>query len=264
MCTNKDRSIIIRGVRKIEQLTKIAEGNTATIYLRNNQVVKVFHAYFPKSEARYEAANQEVAYSSGLPVPKIIEVTSLDGNPAIIMEYVNGSTLGELMLDNIHEARYYLNIAVDIQRKIHLVKTDSIEPMTLKLKRQIEFAEKLNEKQKACLIEKMNQITFENRLCHGDLHVFNLIQTGRHVAIIDWVDASVGDVRADVYRTYLLYAQHYPEIAEEYLNLYTEKSGISKEDILEWAPIIAGARLAEFVPTEDSSRLLQIVQDYCT
>ncbi|MEN2467911.1 aminoglycoside phosphotransferase family protein [Ornithinibacillus sp. FSL M8-0202] len=251
-------------MRKIEQLTKIAEGNTATIYVRNNQIVKVFHAYLPESEAKYEAAKQEVAYSSGLPVPKVIEVTSFEGSPAIIMEYVHGSTLGELMLANMHDARDYLNIAVDIQRKIHSVKTDSIELMTLKLTRQIEAAEMLNKKQKACLIEKMNQMSYENRLCHGDLHVFNLIQTGHHIAIIDWVDASVGDVRADVYRTYLLYSQHYPEIAEEYLNLYTEKSGINKNDILEWAPIIAGARLAEFVPTEDSSRLLQIVQDYCT
>lgn len=249
---------------KIEKFTKIAEGNTATIYLRNDQVVKVFHDYFPYGEAINEASKQEVAYSSGLPVPKIIEVTLLDGNPAILMEYVNGTTLGELLLANIHEATYYLNIAVDIQREIHSVKTDSIELMTSKLKRQIESAEKLNEKQKACLLEKMNQMTCENRLCHGDLHVFNLIQTAHHVAIIDWVDASVGDVRADVYRTYLLYSQHYPEIAEEYLNLYTEKSGISKDDILEWAPIIAGARLAEIVPTEDSGRLLQIVQDYCT
>ncbi|BCB37562.1 hypothetical protein BCJMU51_2449 [Bacillus cereus] len=39
----------------------------------------------------------------------------------------------------------------------------------------------------------------------------------KNVNIIDWVDASSGDIRADVFRTYLLYAQSHIELAEMYL-----------------------------------------------
>ena len=71
-------------------------------------------------------------------------------------------------------------------------------------------------------------MTYENRLCHGDFHLLNLIMSDDKVTIIDWVDASAGDIRADVCRTYLLYSELSTEVAELYLRLYCEKSGLRK------------------------------------
>ncbi|WP_047983731.1 phosphotransferase family protein [Ornithinibacillus californiensis] len=241
----------------------IATGNTAKIYLHENQILKVFRDNFHESEAAYEASKQNIAYSSGLPVPKVIDVTKIDGKPALIMEYIKGKTLGDLLMLEKNNAAYYLEISIDIQRKIHEITTDSLEPISKKLIRQIQYVDRLNEQQKAYLLKKLDQMKFEPRLCHGDFHLYNLILTeDKQIVIIDWVDSSVGDIRADVYRTYLLYSQHSLELAELYLNLYCEKSGVSREDIFEWAPIIAGARLAEIVPSENQGRLLQIVSSY--
>lgn len=131
--------------------------------------------------------------------------------------------------------------------------------MTDKLHRQILSAHLLTDNQKNTLLKKMIDIKYEKYLCHGDFHVFNLIKDGEQVTIIDWVDASAGDVRADVYRTYLLYSQISTDLANLYLQLYCEKSGISQNDIFIWAPIIAGARLSENVPSENTSRLIEIV-----
>ena len=45
-------------------------------------------------------------------------------------------------------------------------------------------------------------------LCHGDFHLFNIIQDVKEdVYIIDWVDAVSGCPEADICRTYLLYIQ---------------------------------------------------------
>ncbi|WP_042143045.1 phosphotransferase family protein [Paucisalibacillus sp. EB02] len=241
-------------------ITPIAVGNTAKIYLHGNQIVKVFHDYFSQEEAIKEAAKQEAARESGLTIPSIIDVTKIDENPAIIMEYVKGKTLGDLLMENRQKAEYYMTISVDIQLNIHEVKLNSIEPMELKLKRQIYAAQRLSESDKTKLLAKLDLMSYEARLCHGDYHLFNLILSDDHVFIIDWVDASIGDIRADVCRTYLLYSQLEEDLAELYLNLYCNKSGISQEEILEWAPIIAGARLSEIVPKEDAGRLLRIVQ----
>ena len=103
---------------------------------------------------------------------------------------------------------------------------------------------------------------YESRLCHGDYHVFNLIISEAGVTIIDWVDSSAGDIKADTYRTYLLYAQYSMELANTYLRLYCEKSGLSQDDIFTWEPIIAGARLSENVASEKADRLLEIVSRY--
>ncbi|MGE7919084.1 phosphotransferase [Viridibacillus sp. NPDC093762] len=241
----------------------IASGNTAKIYLYENKIVKIFNDYLPDTESSYEANKQKYAYSRGLSVPKVLDVTKIDGKQAIIMEYIKGRTLGELLSENMDQAEYYINISIDIQQKIHTIATKSIEPMSEKLRRQIEETHNLDKRQKTDLIRKLDSMTFENRLCHGDYHLYNLIMSDNKVTIIDWVDASSGDIRADIYRTFLMYSQFSAELADMYLRLYCEKSGLSKESIFQWAPIIAGARLSENVSSEKTELLLEIINHYC-
>ena len=238
----------------------IAAGNTAKIYSDQNQIVKVFREDLPEGTSSYEAEKQRYALSKGLPVPKIIDVMKIDGRQAIKMEKISGPTLGELLLENKDLARHYMEMSINIQQSIHQISADSFEPMTEKLTRQIGTADRLSRSQKTTLLLKLSEMPVKKQLCHGDFHLFNLIM-GNQVTIIDWVDASAGDSRADVYRTYLLYTQFSSELAELYLQLYCMKTGVSKEEIMEWAPIIAGARLAEGVLSEDSRRLLEIVDE---
>ncbi|WP_059173153.1 phosphotransferase family protein [Bacillus sp. FJAT-27445] len=243
----------------------IAIGNTAKIYLHKDKIYKVFNDYLPETEAFNESAKQKYAYSCGLPVPKIIDVTKINGKQVIIMELIKGQSIGEILSENMEQAEYHMNIMVQIHQQIHKVEVeaDSIESMKEKLSRQINSTNNLSNKHKSALLQKLNKITFKSRLCHGDYHPFNLIMTDTNVTIIDWVDASAGDLRADVYRTYLLYSQVSTELAEMYLHLYCEKSGLAKDEVLQWAPIVAAARLSENVPSEISVRLLDIINQSC-
>ncbi|MGG0648922.1 aminoglycoside phosphotransferase family protein [Bacillus mycoides] len=228
----------------------IAKGNTAEIYLCDNKVVKLFKEYLPNTESLYEARKQKYAYSCGLHVPKVFEVTEIQGRQAIIMEYVEGESVGELLLNNLSKAEYFISICVSIQQKIHAisVSSDEIEPMEERLYRQINSVHDLDEKQKGNILKKLDSITFEPRVCHGDFHPFNVIMSNGDLNIIDWVDASSGDIRADVFRTYLLYSQNSVELAEMYLHMYCKKTGLLRDEIFQWAPIISAARLAESTP----------------
>ncbi|MFJ8067122.1 phosphotransferase family protein [Psychrobacillus sp. NPDC096426] len=241
----------------------IAIGNTAKIYLCENKIIKIFNDYLPVSESLYEANKQKLAYLFGLAVPKILDVTEINGKQALIMEYIKGRTIGDLLDENMEQAEYYMSTSIGIQQKIHMVVPDSLEPMTEKLRRQIELAPQLDERHKSTLLKKLESMTFEKRLCHGDFHLNNLIMSDNEVKIIDWVDASAGDIRADIYRTYLLYSQFSMELANMYLRLYCEKSGLSREEIFQWAPIIAAARLSENVSSEKTERLMDIINSYC-
>lgn len=241
----------------------IATGNTANIYLHDNKIIKVFKDGFPDTESVYEANKQKYALSCGLSVPKILDITRVDGRQAIIMEYIKGRTLGEMMLENMERSENRMDIFVDKQQEIHDIRTDSLEPISVKLSRQIESAHHLDKKQKSALLQRLNNMTYEKQLCHGDFHPFNLIMSAdQKVTIIDWMDASAGDIRADVYLSYLLYSQQSIELAEMYLYLYCQKSDLSRHDIFEWAPIIAGARLSDNVPTKDNEKLIGIIKQY--
>lgn len=237
----------------------IATGNTAAIYLQENKVIKIFRDHLPASAPMYEANKQQLAYDSGLRVPEVLEVTMIEGKHALVMEYVKGKTLGQLVMEDREQAEHYMGLSVDTQTEIHNKKIDSLEPMKEKLARQIQSVGCLDDEMKAALLEKLGSMTFESRLCHGDFHLYNLILTDDGIAIIDWVDASAGDIRADVYRSYLLYSQVSTELAEMYVKVYCDKSGLGKEEIFAWAPIVAAARLAENVATEDEERLMAII-----
>ncbi|MGZ7209400.1 MAG: phosphotransferase [Methanobacterium sp.] len=244
----------------------IAVGNTAKLYLCNNKIVKVFKKHLPPNQSLYEAKKQQYVYSCGLHVPKILEVTEINGRQAIIMEYVKGKTVGELLINNIELAEHYISICVNAQQKIHALVVedlDLLEPMSEKLHRQIQLVHNLDKKQKDTLLRRLESFVYEPKLCHGDFHPFNLIMSNEKVEIIDWVDSSSGDIRADVYRTYLLFSQTSVKLAEMYLHIYCKNTGLSRSEIFQWAPIIAGARLSENVSSEINKRLMEIVSQYC-
>lgn len=105
---------------------------------------------------------------------------------------------------------------MDIQQKIHRVisNLDASELMYDKFCRQIKAAVSLTEKYKNDLLRRLDTITFENRLCHGDFHLFNLISADGKMYIIDWVDSSAGDIRP-------MYAGHIFYIVSILLNWLT-------------------------------------------
>ena len=205
----------------------IASGNTANIYLHENKVIKIFKDHLPDTESENEARKQKVAFESGLRVPKILDIKKVNGQQAIIMEYVEGKTLGELVTENMDEVESFLEMSVDIQMDIHKVLAEALEPMRIKLQRQIEAVKGLDELVKTSLLNKLHSMRVEKRLCHGDFHLYNMIKSGDEIFIIDWVDASSGNPQADVCRTYILYSQVSLDIAELYLKLYCQYSGWS-------------------------------------
>ncbi|MEB9506933.1 aminoglycoside phosphotransferase family protein [Bacillus anthracis] len=242
----------------------VAKGNTAEIYLYDNKIVKLFKDYLPDTESINEAKKQKYAYSCGLPVPNVFEVTKIQNRQAIIMEYVKGDSIGDLLLNNLNEAERYINICVNEQKKIHSIcmNTDEIESMRVRLERQIKSVHKLDEKQKGNILNKLHSIKFEPRLCHGDFHPFNLVLSKKNVNIIDWVDASSGDIRADVFRTYLLYAQSHIELAEMYLQIYCSNTDLTRDEIFQWAPIISVARFTEKVSSQNEVDLSRLLKQY--
>lgn len=240
----------------------VARGNTADIYLCDDKIVKLFHDDLPDTESAYEAKKQQLIVSCGLPVPKIFDVTHINGKQAIVMEYIRGSTLAALCKRNMEKAESYLALSVTTQILVHQKVISSLESTKDRLKWKLQNADALDAVCKADLTARLEAMPSGNRLCHGDFHPGNLILTDSGIVIIDWVDATAGDPCADVCRTYLLYSQFSADLAESYLRLYCEKSGFTRSRILAWAPFTAGARLTENVASENAKRLLQIVRQY--
>ncbi len=243
----------------------IAIGNTAAVYLYDDRIIKVFDKRLPDGEALYEASKHRIAHASGLPVPEVYDVTYIDGKQAIVMEYIKGHTIGELMREDPSRTEYYMGISVDLHRGMHSIAVDTtltgIETMSAKLTRQIQAADPLDGATKHELLDTLHGLLYDAALCHGDFHIDNIIVDDYNKAyVIDWVDASLGDPCADVCRSYILYSQGFKELATMYLDLYAKCSGFSVDEIMRRAPVIAAARLAEGVSAEHAAYLLTFVE----
>jgi thiamine kinase-like enzyme len=99
--------------------------------------------------------------------------------------------------------------------------------MKVKLRHNLKTAlshKTLDIRYRDALSELLSSMALESKLCHGDFHVQNLIKTDDRVYIIDWVDASFGDIRADILPDISVILLHIPEAADMYLRLYCNES----------------------------------------
>ncbi|MDR2019344.1 MAG: aminoglycoside phosphotransferase, partial [Treponema sp.] len=104
----------------IYNLEKIIAVRTAkTIYRDNDKVIKIMGEEYPASDVLSEALNLAAVGETQLKVPKLAEVTRIDGKWAIIWEYVEGTTLDRLMEQNKDKEQEYLERFVDIQLEMH-------------------------------------------------------------------------------------------------------------------------------------------------
>ena len=78
----------------------IAVRTGKTVYRDGERCLKVFNEDYSKADILNEALNQARVEETGLAIPKILEVTMLDGKWTIVSEFIKGKTLAQLMLEN--------------------------------------------------------------------------------------------------------------------------------------------------------------------
>ena len=75
----------------------IVERQNKAIYKDGNLAIKVFDENYSKSDILNEALNHARVEETGLNIPKIEEVSKIDGKWAISIDFIEGKTLQELM-----------------------------------------------------------------------------------------------------------------------------------------------------------------------
>ena len=100
----------------------IAVRNNKTIYRDGDRCIKVFNAEYSKADVLNEALNQARIEETGLNIPKVLEVTMIDGKWAIVSEFIKGKTLAQLIKeaeDDAEKKAEYIELLVDLQMSVH-------------------------------------------------------------------------------------------------------------------------------------------------
>ena len=234
----------------------IASNSLVDIYQNGDTVVKLFKEDLPKTNALYESLTHARVESTGLPVPKIKEVSVIDGRWAIHMDYIKGKTLADLMKEDPKNASEYIEKFIDLQLLVHAQTTPKLSKLKDKLSRQINSLTCIDAIKRYDLLTRLDSKPKHTKLCHGNFTPENIIVNDGKTYIVDWMHARQGNASADVGRTYLLLNLQHPEIADEYLDLFCQKTATSKRYVQEWLPIVAAAQLIMNPVSENERDLL--------
>jgi hypothetical protein len=117
--------------------TVIAQRPNKTVYRDGDHCIKVFNEDYSKSDVLNEALNQARVEETGLNIPKIIEVTKIDGKWAIVTDFIEGKTLAQLMEENPEKTEEYIDLMVDLQLSVHQKKAPLLTKLKDKMNRKI-------------------------------------------------------------------------------------------------------------------------------
>lgn len=223
----------------------IAERKTKTVYRDGDKTVKLFVENYSKADILNEALNQaRVEEGTNLKVPKLIAVTKVNNRWALVSEHIEGTPLDKLMEQNPDKEDEYLNKFVDIQLGILDNTVPLLNRMKEKFRRKINTADNIDYNIKYDLLQRLDGMKTHNKLCHGDYNPSNVvIKENGEAYVIDWSHVTSGNASADAARTFLLFSiEGKDNLAEKYLNLFSEKSGIEKHYIQRWISIVAASQ----------------------
>jgi len=229
----------------------IADRKSKKIYLDGDKVIKLMGEEYPAPDVLSEAHNLAAVGETGLKVPRLVEVTKIDGKWAVVWEYVKGTTLAQLMEKDEDKEQQYLERFVDIQLDMHSHHATRLSLLTEKMERKIK-ASGLDATTRYEIMGRLASMPKHTKLCHGDFNPSNIVITDKNEAyIIDWSHATQGNASADAAHTYMLFwLAGNVALAEDYLSLFCKKSDTAIQYVEKWMSIVAASQLPKAKPEE--------------
>ncbi|MBQ9747993.1 MAG: protein kinase family protein [Clostridia bacterium] len=243
-------------------MNTIAVRKGKVVYVENDTLIKVFDERdWTKSEILNEALNQARIEETGLNIPKIQKVGTVDGKWALMMDYVEGTSLADLMKNEPEKLDEHLALFVALQMEIHSKKAPLLTTLKDKMTRKISKAE-LKGTVRYDLQLKLRELGITSVVCHCDFKPENIMITADGTPyIIDWSHTNQGNPSVDAAITYILFKlDGKDDIAEKYLDLYCEKTGVDKKLVLKWVPVAAASKSTTASSAEDKARLLEMAK----
>ena len=222
----------------------LVERRDKTIYRDGDKLIKLFDESYSKSNILNEALNQARALETGLNIPKIHEITVIGGKSAIVMDYIEGETIEQLLRKYPEKEEEFLAVFVKTQLEIHAKKHLLLTKFADKLRMKILQSE-LSASTRYDLSMRLDGMPRHTHVCHGDYNCSNVvIDKSGTPYVLDWSHASQGNATADGTKTYLLLLWGgYERFARAYLEQYCTSVGVTEQYFREWMPLIAAAQL---------------------
>ena len=237
----------------------IAAGNNKTIYRDGDACIKAFGEGYSKADVLAEALNQAKVEQTDIKVPKVREVTTIDGKWAIVSDYIEGKTLSQMMEENPDNKEKYIEKLIDIQLEMQSHTCRNLEKLKDRMNNLI-LRSDLDATTRYDLHSKLDDMPNHHKVCHGNFTPSQVIITEDGTAyILGWANATQGNASADAATTYLHFKiSGDEEGAKKYLEMFCEKSDIARRYVLKWMAIVA-ASMSVDCSEEEKEKLISMI-----
>jgi aminoglycoside phosphotransferase (APT) family kinase protein len=254
---------------ELSQLKLLARGGQAEIYeLDHDKVIRVLRYAEDEENLKYEMEIMKSLREKGKAVPEIYDYLQIEGRPSIIMERLYGDT----MLDHIRKKPLHLSQQAKKLAALHIEVADTANGLRLQSIHDraallIPKAELLEPDLKEFVLNLLEELPKDNRICHGDFHPGNIIISNNKYYVIDWFGATSGDILSDIAHSYLI-LRNTPQIpgnsrnqniiiagvasilSKKYLTSCDKLCSIDYGKFSKWLVVRAAERIVYGMPTE--------------
>jgi tRNA A-37 threonylcarbamoyl transferase component Bud32 len=249
----------------------IGVGRSAEVYRYGvDHVLKLYKVPWEPTAVvnEFKAASQ--AYRHGLSTPEPMMVLERDGRTGIVFERLEGGTLLDAGLRHPLNFLHQVDRLVQMQQAINAHEVEDLPYQEEVARFQIGGA-RVSDCVKRAALATLEQLPRGTRLCHGDLHLENVICSNRGLSAVDWQKATAGHPAGDVARTALMLrygslnvgglARYLPlnviraALARFYVERYCQLSGISRCHVSAWMlPVMVMRLFGQVAANEDEVR----------
>lgn len=146
------------------------------IYRDGDKLVKVFETNYSKANILNEALNHASVEETDLNIPSLRSIEVVDGKWAIVLDYIEGVTLQQLMDEHPEKEDEYLNLFVDLQLTVLSKKAPMLNKLKDKMQGKISATD-LDATTRYDLHTRLDSMPKHTHLCHGDFNPTNVIIT---------------------------------------------------------------------------------------
>ncbi|ABX41625.1 aminoglycoside phosphotransferase family protein [Lachnoclostridium phytofermentans] len=235
----------------------VGSGGTSNVYeWGNNEVIKIYKPRIEENTINNEMYIGQFLNKFSLNIPKCIGSIDYNGKKALIYERIYGNVMAEPLLKGVYDIEL-ANKFAQMHYDIHKKTIEELPSQNEFLKKRIlELKDTLGEKATLSLLNLLDDIPNDFKLCHGDYQPLNIIGEANEYIVIDWNGACIGNPILDVAWSYMtlnspvveyllgdLVSDLFSKFAKDYLSYYCKLSGIKQVSVLKCLPIVATRRL---------------------